>query len=101
MSNCTGCGGCCSSLLPVSKTEIKDIRKYIKKHNIKPVKALGMLDCPFCDITKSKDKCLIYPVRPWICQVFNCHGITAEKRAVRKARMVVNMQEVFGRADND
>lgn len=32
MSNCKGCGGCCSTLLPCSKNEVKTIRHYIKRH---------------------------------------------------------------------
>ena len=53
MSNCKGCGGCCSTLLPCSKNEIKTIRHYIKRHKIKPLQAKG-LDCPFCDMSKKK-----------------------------------------------
>jgi len=27
---CSGCGQCCSSILPLSSSEIKEIRRYIK-----------------------------------------------------------------------
>jgi len=92
---CTGCGGCCSSLLPVSIKEIRQIQKYIKTNKIKPKRAIGLLDCPFFDISRPKDKCLIYPVRPWICKVFYCDGVVADRKAMRQTRLPVNMQEVF------
>ena len=31
---CSNCGSCCGNILPVSKSEIKKIRKYITRHNI-------------------------------------------------------------------
>lgn len=92
---CTGCGVCCSCLLPVSKNEIRIIRKYIKQHKIKPLHNLGMLDCPFFDSNKSEHKCLIYPVRPWICKVFYCDFIEAGRAGLMQARTPVNMQEIF------
>lgn len=74
---CSKCGNCCSALLPISKKEIKDIKRYVKKKRIKPVNhriaLMPCIDltCPFLDNTKD-DKCLIYPVRPSICKVFRC-----------------------------
>ena len=104
MSKCTGCGGCCSTLLPLSKGEIKDIRQYVKKHKIKPVMTLGTLDCPFCDPSKTKNRCLIYPIRPWICRMFHCDYVDNELRVsnhnLRVKREVVNMQVLFGRGNN-
>lgn len=76
MSNCKGCGGCCSTLLPCSKNEVKTIRHYIKRHKIKPLRAKG-LDCPFCDRDRPK---------------------TVPKNIHRE---VVNMQELFGRYGNE
>ena len=32
---CSGCGNCCSNLLPMSQKEVDAIRRYIKKHGIK------------------------------------------------------------------
>ena len=32
---CTGCGSCCSNLIPMNGKEIKEIRRYIRKHDIK------------------------------------------------------------------
>ena len=99
MSNCKGCGGCCSTLLPCSNNEIKTIRHYIKRHKIKPLQAKG-LDCPFCDMSK-KDKCMIYPVRPWICQLFFCDRDRPKTVPKNIHRELVNMQELFGRDGND
>ena len=33
---CSGCGNCCSNCLPVTADEIKIIKAYISRHNIKP-----------------------------------------------------------------
>lgn len=75
---CIGCGQCCSNILPLSASEIKDIKRYIaKKHikatvrNVMNTDAIDLL-CPFLDDTKSCDKCKIYPVRPKICREFKC-----------------------------
>ena len=35
---CSNCGECCGSILPVTKKEIKRIKAYVRKHNIKPHK---------------------------------------------------------------
>ena len=66
---CTGCGNCCSNLLPMTDEEIEVIRKYIKRFHIKEQKrnmplAEPMLDlmCPFLDNSKKCEKCTIYEV---------------------------------------
>ena len=77
---CTGCGECCSNLLPMTESEITTIRRYIIKHGIRQrVRKMNFLSdpvmdmtCPFMDDSKAKDKCTIYPVRPQICKSFNC-----------------------------
>ena len=65
---CSNCGECCSTLLPVSDDEIKQIRQYIRKHHIKlkhnvkaPMAARTIdLTCPFLDVSK-EHKCM-HPV---------------------------------------
>lgn len=94
-TQCPGCGACCSSLLPVSDGEIKRIRKYIRKHNITPSQHLTETKCPFLDITKSKDKCMIYEVRPWICRVFSCSKMVVDPKDLHQLRYVVDMQIAF------
>ena len=77
---CSGCGNCCSNLLPMTDVEIQTIRRYIIKHGINPhehsynflSEPVTDLTCPFLDDSKSKEKCMIYPVRPQICRSFNC-----------------------------
>ena len=76
---CSGCGNCCSNLLPMSQTEVDAIRRYIKKHHINEHKHILPLaeptidmTCPFLDDSKSCEKCTIYEVRPRICRDFIC-----------------------------
>ena len=79
---CTGCGACCSNMLPLTKSEIIEIKRYIKVHNIKPqnhvfvgfsdLKALDMA-CLFLNINKPDKKCTIYEARPGICRDFVCN----------------------------
>lgn len=74
---CSNCGNCCSDLIPLSNADINRIKKYIKKHNIKPViKCIPLMNtfdvtCPFRDDVNKK--CTIYEVRPQICREFTCH----------------------------
>ncbi len=74
---CSGCGECCSNLLPMTRREIDAIRKYIKSHEIKPQKhfiptrnPVADTVCPFRDNTNRR--CLIYEVRPDICKAYSC-----------------------------
>lgn len=76
---CTGCGECCSNLLPMTEEEIETIKKHIKRYNIKENKYLvplvnPILDmtCPFLDDSKSCEKCTIYEIRPKVCRNFIC-----------------------------
>ena len=102
--NCTGCGECCTCLLPVSDTELNRIRRYVKSNHIKPqpvgaVYAKPMLDltCPFLRKDVSKDRCMIYPVRPDICAKFKCsntrNGMRYEGDLSNKR--LVNIREEF------
>lgn len=101
---CTGCGNCCSNLLPMTEKEINTIRQYIKKHHIKECKhgiplAEPVIDltCPFLDDSKKTEKCRIYEVRPHICREFIC--CQSERKPIdlewgMKAR-VMNVRETF------
>lgn len=102
---CVGCGQCCSDLLPVSAKEIKEIKRYIKKHRIAEQKhfiptADGLqfdLTCPFR--SDSERKCLIYKLRPAVCKDFKCDntskGIKANKDLYHGRYSVVSMRETF------
>ena len=76
---CTGCGNCCSNILPMTEKEILIIHKYIKEHKIKEQKRILPLaeptidmTCPFLNDNKTCKKCTIYEVRPRICREFIC-----------------------------
>lgn len=101
---CTRCGACCSTFLPISSKEIKEIKRYVKKHHITeqkhnyPSVVAFDLTCPFLDDSKAKDKCTIYPVRPEICRDFICNnpdGARKNKKLMHKKYAPVNMREVF------
>ncbi len=100
---CTGCGACCSRYLPISKAEIKRIKRYVRENNIQPhviPKVFGqpMVDhtCPFMRMDVSKERCMIYPVKPEICTEFICsnpaHG---EHYQGGFDKMPVDMMDVF------
>ena len=101
---CIECGSCCSRYLPMTMDEIKQVRTYIKKHNIKRqmhganVLSMPQLDylCPFLDDTKEKHKCTIYEARPMICKRFICNR-WEEKRNPDKKRglLPVDVTETF------
>ena len=46
---CTKCGNCCTALLPITKQELKELQRYVKKHHIQIVRHEGGIDitCPF------------------------------------------------------
>lgn len=101
---CSGCGSCCSNLLPISNKEAKTIADYIKKHGVKEykrrfptAKTFTDMSCPFRDDTEKK--CLIYPVRPAICREFQCDKprkrIEADRKMFHKKYEVVMMRETF------
>lgn len=103
---CSGCGACCSALLPVSEKEVREIRKYVKKHHIKEHKHFAPttettldLTCPFMNDDKEKDKCEIYPVRPKICRVFICNQppskVKENKEIFWRTRIPVDMRDTF------
>lgn len=100
---CSNCGSCCGNILPVSKNEIKKIRKYITKHNIAEqphaisiAAQLYDMVCPFRN--EDEKKCMIYPVRPSICREFFCGGDpahNAEVKAEHAKYPTVDMRSVF------
>ena len=100
---CVGCGACCSSLLPLSDKDIKRIKTYMERNDIKERKRITPsakpvidLTCPFRDNVEKK--CTIYPVRPDICRSFRCdrpsRGIAC-KMDVKTEYKVYDVREVF------
>lgn len=100
--NCSQCGACCSNVLPMTDKEVETIRKYIKRHSIKPKNhttaplAQPTLDmvCPFLDTKKNKEKCKIYEVRPRVCRDFVC---SPEKRPTPPKEYAGKVKTVFVR----
>lgn len=100
---CSNCGECCSDILPIDQTEIKRIKKFIQKNDIKESKHLSMLDtrldltCPFRD--NENKKCLIYEVRPDICRCFICSklmpDIEHDKALFYSQKTTQSMRNVF------
>lgn len=105
---CIGCGKCCTSFLPLSSKDIKEIRRYISKKHIKEQRhitpAVVNFDttCPFR--SDDEKKCLIYPVRPAICKCFKCDlpskEIQSNKDTLRGKFQIYDMRELFY-GDND
>lgn len=74
---CSRCGSCCSNFLPISEKEIKDIKRYVRKKEIKEQKRRYPTDTPVVDLTcpfldTMYKRCLIYEIRPAICRDFRC-----------------------------
>lgn len=73
---CSGCGSCCTALLPMTDYELIQLKKYVKENNIEVCHHGGEncidMICPFCDLAKEKDKCRIYEVRPRVCRTYIC-----------------------------
>lgn len=108
---CSQCGKCCSDFLPVGKHELKRIRDYVKKHEIKQRKHCAPfakkieidMVCPFRN--NDDKRCEIYPVRPAICRDFRCDkpkkGIWADRAKYESQFSVVSMRETFFREETE
>lgn len=77
---CSRCGECCTPFIPMTKSEVKTVREYVKKNPQIKEKALNQpffegndvyVKCCFYD--KDKKECMIYPVRPFICRAYKCN----------------------------
>lgn len=77
---CSRCGACCTPFLPMTKSEVKTVREYVKKNHQIKERALNQpffegndvyVKCCFYD--KDKKECMIYPVRPFICRAYKCN----------------------------
>lgn len=85
--HCSRCGACCAHHLGLMNHEIDRIHKYVKQHHIQPVRhgtptadqASIDLVCPFAQLdAMGYATCLIYPIRPAICRVYQCNRSAEE-----------------------
>ena len=79
-NECSRCGGCCTPFLPMTKSEVKTVREYLKKNpKIKdralenPIFENGKVYVRCCFYDSKKKECMIYPVRPFICKAYKCN----------------------------
>lgn len=103
---CSGCGECCADLLPLSDDEIKRLKVYVAKHNIKEHRHTYFFDPEATDLTcpfrnEQEMKCEVYPVRPLICRSFICSKSIEQARHDRdhfhETRSVHSLRyEIFG-----
>lgn len=74
---CSRCGQCCDLFIPITKQEIKVIKEYVTKHNIKPTQRINILNNDMkavcCFYNEKEHKCNIYNVRPYVCSHFMCN----------------------------
>ena len=92
---CSRCGQCCPNHLKILPSEIDRIKKYIEDNNVTPchhndvpdnvqAEVVADFSCPFLDTTGAVNKCLIYDVRPWICEFYTC-AINHDEKAYNEA----------------
>lgn len=104
---CSQCGECCGSLLPMTDEEVRSIHRYVKKHGIRVRKSilptsdiLFDMTCPFLDVNKKTEKCMIYEKRPYICRTFLCSRRTVPLEDIDRFSdgkyHVVDMRKEFG-----
>ncbi len=105
---CSGCGECCTDILPLTKKEVSRIRDYIQRKHIPEYRNVMLansydLTCPF----RNEDKgiCTIYEVRPEICRDFMCDKDPKEmmknRDLMHKTRQIVLMRHEFYGSDMD
>ena len=72
---CIRCGECCGDYLPITEKELKTIRRYVRKNNVKSYRN-RVVSTPFditCPFLNGQKLCTIYEVRPSICSTFKCN----------------------------
>lgn len=102
---CSSCGSCCGRYLTITEKELKEIKRYVKKHHIKPQKHLIPTVETTMDFTcplrsDAEKKCMCYEVRPQICRSFLCSNLKNDIWATRnelhaKYRVVDMRKEIF------
>ena len=74
---CSNCGQCCGLFVPFNDDDIDRIKKYVKENNIKQTNRVNVLTGSFnahcCFLDTIRNRCKIYPVRPYVCRDFMCN----------------------------
>jgi Fe-S-cluster containining protein len=70
---CASCTALCCGPVQIAQARLQKIREHLRDMPSRERKRLarqerGFLDCGFLD--KETHRCTIYPVRPWVCEVF-------------------------------
>jgi Fe-S-cluster containining protein len=80
--NCSGCGECCTDIIPLTKRDVKRLKKLVKDKNLNPNRRTtnsgNNVCCPFLN---DNIECSIYKNRPIICKSFKCN-INKEENAI-------------------
>lgn len=95
--HCSGCGECCSDTLPLSKSDIKRIKRYMIHKKVRAVNRGNCmeLDCT-CPFLNENNRCNIYEVRPKICRVYQCDkSAIAMTGPFTEGMEVYSMRELF------
>ena len=105
---CSECGNCCTNMLPISNSEVSKIKTYVTKNHIKPhvinlPLATPLLDatCPFLKTWENTHRCMIYPVRPFVCRHFICNKSEdqlvqdLDDKTIYEPRPVRNVKQLF------
>lgn len=96
---CSQCGQCCTNVLMLSNKEIKRIKKYIEKNNIKPINRNNVLTTIYnntCPFLSENNRCNIYEVRPEQCKHFICSEYMNNKNYFNHLdKKIINMLLTF------
>ena len=102
---CSHCGECCSTYLPMSVKEFKALKRWARRHHYKPASSTLLNDveiafdanCPFLD--PNTRECVCYDIRPEVCRTFNCHDAVVKGKEYKQKsgnRTVHNLRaEIF------
>ena len=96
---CSGCGRCCTNILPLSQKEIQKIKSYIGQYKVTPVNRNNVLTKEYskvCPFLSKENKCNIYKVRPEICRRFICSKFKNNEKAFNYSdKRNINMLSTF------
>jgi len=104
---CSRCGSCCGRVLPLNNRDIKRIRNFVKKHEVKcmvlhplPLSNEENHMCPF--LIPNRDgtrRCSIYEIRPNICRLFSCNNTHGKLPGNISSYKSYDLYKLFGIKD--